>query len=439
MKLTRTLVVLLAFGMVSAFAAPGYAENGAETAVTYYKDVLPIMQENCQTCHRPSGYNISGLVAPMSFMDYRETRPWARAIAGKVESREMPPWFASAPKGVFENERGLTDAEINTILRWVEAGAPAGDAAHAPPAKQFAEDANDGWTLGAPDFVVKMPEPYLVEDDIYDINITFYTKLTEDVLPEDTWVKGWEFRVGDNQITHHMCSSMIAPNAFIPEGAVEDEGADAPNSQLLSCVAEGGEPDMLPEGFGVLLETGSSISFNMHFHKEPAEGSAAWSDRRSRSGSPTSRCGTRSSTTPSTTAGSRFRPTIRTTAWGSSRVLEKDTLVLTYWPHAHLRATAARYTAFYPDGTEELLLDVPHYDQNWQVTYKYKEPKLLPKGTRIDVDFWYDNTPERASRRSFDPNRFVGYGPRTDDEMSLGFIGYAEVDEPETMPTTDND
>ena len=239
MKLTRTLVVLLAFGMVSAFAAPGYAENGAETAVTYYKDVLPIMQENCQTCHRPSGYNISGLIAPMSFMDYRETRPWARAIASKVEAREMPPWFASAPKGVFENERGLTDAEIDTLVRWVEAGAPAGDAAHAPPAKQWAEDANDGWMLGTPDFVVKMPEPYLIEDDIYDINITFYAKLTEDILPEDTWVKGWEFRVGDNAVTHHMCSSVISPNAFIPAEAVEDEGADVPDSQLLSCVAEG--------------------------------------------------------------------------------------------------------------------------------------------------------------------------------------------------------
>ena len=439
MKLTRTFVVLLAFGMVSAFAAPGYAENGAESAVTYYKDVLPIMQENCQTCHRPSGYNISGLIAPMSFMDYRETRPWARAIASKVEAREMPPWFASAPKGVFENERGLTDAEIDTILSWVEAGAPAGDMADAPQARQFAEDANDGWTLGTPDFVVKMPEPYLVEDDIYDINITFYAKLTEDILPEDTWVKGWEFRVGDNQITHHMCSSMIAPNAFIPEEAVEDEGADTPNSQLLSCVAEGGEPDMLPEGFGVLLETGSSISFNMHYHKEPAEGSAVWSNPEVAFWVADEPVQHKVVNDTLYNRGFEIPPNHPNYRIGSSRVLEKDTLVLTYWPHAHLRATAARYTAFYPDGTEELLLDVPHYDQSWQVTYKYKEPKLLPKGTRIDVDFWYDNTPERASRRGFDPNRFVGYGPRTDDEMSLGFIGYAEVDEPVAMPTTDND
>ena len=162
-----------------------------------------------------------------------------------------------------------------------------------------------------------MPEPFLVEDDIYDLNITFYAKLTEDILPEDTWVKGWEFRVGDNKITHHMCSSMIAPGAFIPESAVEDEGADAAGSQLLSCVAEGGEPDMLPEGFGVLLETGSSISFNMHYHKEPAEGSAAWSKPAGRVlGRRRAGPAQGSSTTPSTTAGSRFRPTTRTTGWG---------------------------------------------------------------------------------------------------------------------------
>ena len=426
MKLTRTLAALLAFGIVSAFAGPAHAENGAE-AVTYYKDVLPIMQENCQTCHRPSGANISGLVAPMSFMDYRETRPWARSIASKVESRGMPPWFASAPKGVFENERGLTDGEIDTILSWVAAGAPAGDMAHAPPTRQFAEDANDGWTLGTPDFVVKMPEPYLVADDIYDINITFYTELTEDILPEDTWVKGWEFRVGDNQITHHMCSSMIAPGAFIPEGAVEDEGADVAGSQLLSCVAEGGEPDMLPEGFGVLLETGSSISFNMHYHKEPAEGSAVWSDPEIAFWVADEPVQHKVINDTLYNRGFEIPPNHPNYRVGSSRVLDKDTLVLTLWPHAHLRAKAARYVAFYPDGTEELLLDVPHYDQSWQVTYKYGEPKLLPKGTRIEAEFWYDSTAERGARRGFDADRPVWFGQRTNDEMSLGFISYAKL------------
>ena len=406
---------LIALAIVTVTAVHVRVAKGDDAEVTYYEHVLPIMQENCQTCHRPSGYNISGLIAPMSFMDYLETRPWARAIARKVEAREMPPWFASAPRGVFENERGLTDEEIDIILKWAEAGAPAGDRADAPPARQWAEDANDGWSLGTPDLVVKLPEPYLVEDDVYDLNITFYAELTEDIMPEDTWVKGWEFRVGDNQITHHMCSSVIPPSG---------------DEHLLGCVAGGGEPDMLPDGFGVLLKTGSSVSFELHFHKEAADGSAVWSDPTVaffvadgvQHEVVTDQIGNYGFAIPA------LHPTYRVR---SSRVLKTDTVVLSYWPHAHLRATAARYTAVYPDGTEELLLDVPHYDQGWQVTYKYEEPKLLPKGTRIDVAFWYDNSPIRAARHNFNPHRFVGHGTRTVDEMSLGFISYAEIAEDE--------
>ena len=185
MTISRAFSFFLALGIVLATVAPGYAGNEAEDTATYYKDVLPIVQENCQSCHRESGANLSGLIAPMSFMNYEETRPWARSIARKVESKEMPPWFATAPKGVFENERGLTDDEISTIVNWVEAGAPAGDMADAPPAKQWAEASNDGWTFGKPDFVIKM-DPYVVEDDIYDLNSIFYKKLTEAELPKHT-------------------------------------------------------------------------------------------------------------------------------------------------------------------------------------------------------------------------------------------------------------
>ena len=433
----RTFVAVLALCLLPAVAVPSHAGNEAEEAVTYYRDILPIMQGNCQSCHRPIGQNIGGLIAPMSFMSYEETRPWARAIAHKVEAREMPPWFASAPTGVFSNERGLSDAEIDTILSWVEAGAPAGDAAHAPAPRQWVEEASDGWSVGTPDFTFKMPEPYFVEDDIYDLNIIFFKTLTEEELPEDTWVRGWEFKTGTAGVVHHMCASVRPPSVEAPvDGTVVDEGADTAG-QLLSCIAEGGEGAMLPEGFGVLLEKGSTLSFNMHYHKEPADGSGVWSqseigfflaDGPVRYKVKNDTVGNRSFEIPPNHPNYRI---------GSSRLLEKDTLVLNYWPHAHMRATAARYTAFYPDGTEELLLDVPRYDQNWQVTYKYKEPKLLPKGTRIDVDFWYDNTSERAARRGFDPNMALGHGPRTDDEMSLGFIGYAEI-EPEATATNDN-
>ena len=438
MKKPRVLVSVLALGTLSLFAAPASAEN--EATVTYYKDILPIMQENCQNCHRPTGLNIGGLVAPMSFMDFGETRPWARAIARKVESREMPPWFASAPTGVFSNERRLTDAEIDVIVRWVDAGAPAGDVADAPPAKEWMEAESGGWSLGTPDFVVKMPEPYFVEDDIYDLNISFYKKLADADLPEDVWLRGWEFRTGDNRVTHHMCSSILPPSADAPADgtAVEDEGTDVRGRRLLSCIAEGGDTAMLPEDFGVLLQKGSTISFNMHYHKEPAVESGVWSQVEIGFFVADEAPLYKVTNDSLYNRGFEIPPNHPNYRVGSSRVLDKDTYVLTLWPHAHTRAVAARYTAFYPDGREELLLDVPKYDQGWQVTYKYKEPKLLPKGTRIDVDFWYDNTPERAIREDFKSDRFVGYGPRTDDEMSLGFIGYAEVEESAAPATNDN-
>ena len=420
----RVLSIVALLGVALA-AAPAYAENEAD--VTFYKDVLPIVQDNCQTCHRPSGYNISGLVAPMSFMTYEETRPWARAIARKVEAREMPPWFASAPKGVFANERGLTDDEIQTVLAWVEAGAPSGDRADAPPARVFAEEANGGWSHGMPDFVVRMPEPYVVADDAYDVNISFEAPLA-DVLPEDAWVRGWELRTGAaGRGVHHMCVFMRSEDGG--EGASESAVA---LGGLLSCVAEGAESGMLPDGYGRLVGKDATLRFSMHYNKEPGPGTAFSSQAE---------VGFFVETRPVThkvisdtlgNSGFEIPPNHPNYRIGMARTLKKDILVLNLWPHAHMRATAARYTAFYPDGREELLLDVPRYDQSWQVTYKYKEPKLLPKGTRIEVSFWYDSTPQRGVRRGFNAERAVGFGGRTNDEMALGFISYTELEEDAT-------
>ncbi len=432
----RALAVVVAVGALSLIAAPAQANEGD---VTYYRDVLPIIQDNCQSCHQPEGQNLGGVVAPMSFMSYQETRPWARAIAHKVEAREMPPWYASAPQGVFSNERLLTDAEIETLLTWVEAGAPAGDRADAPEPRQFVENASGGWSLGTPDFVFKLDEPYFVDDDVYDLNISLFKTLTEADLPEDVWVRGWEFKTDAGKVGHHMCGFVRgpAPGQRPVEEVAADEGA-AGSGQLLTCVAEGAEAVMLPDGYGLRLEAGSTLTYNMHYHKEPGEGSGIWTqpeiaffieDRPVRYQVINDSIGN---------TGFEIPPGHPNYRIGMSRTLDQDIQVLTYWPHAHLRGTASRYTAIYPDGREELLLDVPEYDQGWQETYKYKAPKLLPKGTRIDISFWYDNSPERAARYDFRSDDTPGHGPRTDDEMSLGFIGYAvELDEPAN--TTDDD
>ena len=421
---SRIGLAVAAIGVLIGMAAPASAGN--EAAVTYHKDVAPIMQENCQTCHRPSGFNLSGLVAPMSFMSYAETRPWARAIARKVESREMPPWFASEPKGVFENERGLTDDQIETILAWVEAGAPAGDRADAPEPLVFAESQYGGWSHGTPDFVVTMEKPFVVADDQYDINISFDARIPEELMPEDTWVRGWELRTGaEGSGVHHMCATVRPEDGKVITGA--DKSAVALGG-LLSCVAEGGESGLLPDGYGMLVKKGSVVNFNMHFNKEPGPGTSF--ETRAEVGFFVEDRPVVHQVITDTLGNNGFEipPNHPNYRIGMARTLEKDILVLNYWPHAHLRAKASRYVAYYPDGTEELLLDVPRYDQSWQVTYKYREPKLLPKGTRIEAEFWYDSTAERGARRGFDADRPVWFGQRTNDEMSLGFISYAELD-----------
>lgn len=430
--------MVFAVALVALTAVPASAENGVD--VTYYKDVLPIIQENCQSCHRPAGLNISGLVAPMSFMTFEETRPWARSIARKVETREMPPWFASAPKGVFENERSLTDHEIDTILNWVDAGAPVGNHADAPPARVFAEEVNDGWSHGTPDLVIRMPEPFVFPDEAYDLNKAFKVQLTEDLLPENVWVRGWELRTGAaGSGVHHMCLFERSEDvAAVQNGATPSEAA-VPLGGLLSCVAEGAESGMLPDGYGLELKTGSTLEFNMHFNKEPGPGTAF--ESQAEVGFFIENRPVKYKVLNNSLANNGFEipPNVSNYRIGTARTLKKDILVLNYWPHGHFRAVGARYTAFYPDGREELLLDVPNYDQSWQLTYKYKEPKFMPKGTRIEADFWYDNTAERGLQRGFSADRALGFGDRTNDEMALGFISYAEVEDDSSTTSNHQD
>lgn len=412
-------------GALVAFVASNAA---AQDKVTYYENVAPILQKNCVSCHQPAGANIGSLVAPMSLSTFDETRPWVRAIARKVKAREMPPWFADAPKGVFTNERGLSDQEIRTILAWVDAGAPAGDQAKALPSVPVAAT-ESGYALGKPDLIVKM-QPYFVKDDAQDVQGTFAVTLTDEMLPKDVVVRAWEFRAGTylagRDTVHHMCGGIREPGEKVVVD--ENDGEAAAASLGLGCVAGGAEAQQLPDGFGRELKKGSTILFNMHYYKQPGAGTGYMNQAEIGfyfAKGPiahkvkTKAIGSLTFEIPPQTAAHRV---------GAAETLEKDTYILAYWPHAHLRATTARYVATYPDGRKEVLLDVPRYDQTWQVTYKLREPKLFPKGTRIDVEMSYDNSADRGARRQFNPNISVKFGPRTQDEMMLGFLSYSEVE-----------
>ncbi len=400
---------------------PALAADGAAPArVTFYKDVLPIIQENCQNCHRPFGMNTGGMVAPMSFTTYREVRPWAKAIVKQVQSRAMPPWFASPEfNDVFDNERGLTDEEIATITNWVKTGAARGNPNDAPRRVEYASSEGADWSIGKPDLVIEM-EPFFVEDDVVDLNISFTTVLTEEELPEDRWVQAIEYKAG-SEFVHHICNSATAPGERIDLESFERNG--------LGCIAPGSDLRTVPEGFGTLLPKGATIRWGMHYHKETGPGTGVWDQ---------SQMAFKFNKTPvqhrvaftviSSGNGWEIPPNHGNWAVGAARTFDVPTTILSYLPHMHFRGRAAEYRAYYPDGTNELLLQVNEYDYNWQTIYRYKEPKLVPAGTRVEVTMWFDNSPERGEAANLNSDRAIRYGGPTTDEMMNGWIGFANTE-----------
>lgn len=399
-----------------AVAAPN---NGP---VTFTKNVLPILQENCQTCHRSAGMNLSGMVAPMSFMSYEEVRPWARAIARAVKTQEMPPWDAADYlDGTFANERTLTKEEIDTILSWVQTGARRGNPADAPEPVEFSDT---GWNFGEPDLVVEFEEPFFVPDGVEDLYHNVTVKLTEDMLPEDRWIRSVEFKPGSD-VVHHIIGYASMPG----EGG--DRSEEGRNTRgMIGGNAPGTDQAEFPDGYGILLKKGSEVTFAMHYHKEAGPGTGKLDS---------SQIGFQfhgkdeAVTHPIDIypiAHRRFEIPPYHAKWrvGAAEIFEKDTHLMGLMPHMHLRGRAAKYTAFYPDGTSEVLLDVPEYDFNWQTGYEYPEPKLIPAGTRVEMELWFTNTEERGQLAGIDPSRAVRFGGPTTDEMDLAWITVAPAE-----------
>ena len=412
---------LVGFALCLVFAAAAHGAAEAE-GPTFYEDVLPILQQNCQECHRPSGSKIYRGGVPMSLTTYEEARPWARSIVRMTASKEMPPWDASEHlDGVFRNERGLTDGEIATLKRWVEAGAQSGRPEDGPGPIEWPDD--DGWVFTDPDLVLKMPEPYYVEDDIKDVYTKHRLVLTPDLLPEDKWVQEIEFRRG-SELVHHF-------NIFVKSPDDEETRGDG---NYLGGATSGSPPHVWPEGYGSLLRTGDTLTFDLHYHKEPGPGSGGWDQ---------SSIALKFATKPVEhpvhffpISNFEFEIPARHDYWHDTaeRTFEREVTVLGMLPHMHMRGREAKYTAFYPDGSEELILHVPDWDFDWQEIYWYDEPKVLPKGTRLRIDMWFDNSPEEAERWGFNPDRDVVFGPMSTDEMLMGFISCVYSDEDAQAP-----
>ncbi len=382
---------------------------GATPSPTFYKDVLPILQNRCQGCHRP------GEAAPMSFLTYQSTRPYAAAIRQAVLSKKMPPWGADGLHGKFKNDPTLSEAEKATLVTWAEAKAPAGHPKDAPAPLKFIE----GWNIGKPDVVVAMPEAYQVP-------ATGTVEYTRFIMPlnftEDRWVSAAELRPGNRAVVHHVIAYIREPgskwlkdaprNAPIVKIAKSDDGPRA----WIAGYAPGVPALPADPGQAIRVKAGSDVVFEMHY---TTNGQAATD--LTKLGLIFAKEQPKEVLATVGVANSKF--TIPPGA-GAHEVkarweVPNEMTLVNLTPHMHLRGSAFKYEAVYPTGETEVLLNVPHYDFNWQHTYVLAQPKVLPAGTVINCTALFDNSPN--NKFNPDPKSEVRWGDQSWEEMMIGF------------------
>jgi hypothetical protein len=404
--------------------------------VTFHKDVLPILQRNCQSCHRP------GQIAPMSLLTYSDARPWAKAMKAAVITKKMPPWFADPQFGHFANDRALKPNEIETISKWADGGAPEGNIKDAPPPTQWPRE---GWEI-EPDIVVNGPE-FTVPASTKN-NVVEWAYITvPSGIEKDTWITSMEIRPSEPAVTHHLCvffkphTADVVYNKPVWADRPRDENGSAlasaagPNGRGIPIGTTAGSngiegcyvPGQLTQDYRIhraakLFKAGTDIVFQVHYTpngkqvtdrprigftvaKEPPQrlyvslGMSAPSDPKNFAIPPND--------------GNWESPPAETT-------FNVDAELVYMFPHMHVRGKDMSYQLIYPDGRTEMVLNVPKYDFNWQLGYDLAKPIPIPKGTRLVVRAHFDNSAN--NKFNPDPSKTVYYGDMTWEEMMFPFF-----------------
>ena len=416
----RVAVVAACVALAICFCAAAPQKGGAPTAPTFYKDVLPILQEHCQSCHR------QGEVAPMPLVTYEQTRPWAAAMAHAVEMKMMPPWFADLRYGHFANDASLNEQQIAMIKAWAATGAPAGDPHDAPAPRQWAE----GWNIPQPDLVVKMPKAVALPAH-GEVEYTYEIVPTH--FADDRWVQMSEFRPGSPAHVHHAVVYIRPPDSpwlrHAPVGEpftastlgdpLEWREAHETTSDLLLVYAPGSSPDEWPDGMAKFVPAGSDLVFQMHYTTNGSADQDQTSIGLVFSKTPpkqkviTLQLNNHALIIPP--GADDFRVEVQGT-------MPNDATLLSLFPHMHLRGKRFEYDIVHDDGSVEVLLRV-NYHFHWQLSYKLAEPRLLKAGTKLRAIAWYDNS--KNNPHNPDPEKTVTWGDQTSDEMMVGFFDVA--------------
>jgi len=378
--------------------------------ISYEKTIAPMLMDNCVACHRQGG------IGPWQMTSYDMVKGFAPMIREVLRTERMPPWHADPHYGVFQNNRSLTKDQVKTLVHWIEAGAPRGEGAD--PLTQV-KAAASGWQLGEPDFVINIPAFTVPATGV----VPYQMPSVENPLDHDVWLRAVDFIPGERTVVHHV----LVSNG--PDGRTAREGGS------IGAYIPGGNPWTVPDEAGILLKKGDKIFFQLHY---TVSGKAA---------TDVTRMGLYFRKDPPqyamrevVLANPRLKIPANTKAHTETaeKIFKEDILLYTLTVHAHVRGTAGKFVAFYPDGREEMLLNVPRYDFNWQTTYELKTPKVLPAGTKVVFSQTWDNSVQNKSNP--DPNRVVPWGEQTWDEMLYGAIRYRSLNKPidaQTISTAD--
>lgn len=365
---------------------------------TYADHVAAVLHRRCAECHR------DGEIAPFPLLTYDDAEPWAGMIAEVVRERRMPPWFASPEYGEFSNACQLPDEERDMILTWVDEGCPPGDLSRVPSPPQFVE----GWGIGEPDVIFDMAEKPFKVPATGVVDYQHY--VIDPKFEEDMWVSASEARPGARSVVHHILVFAVPPGSSV--------GAQFLKGRLIAAYAPGVPPTLLKPGQAGFVPKGTRFVMQMHYTPNGRE--------QEDMSQLALKFTTADKVTQRVESGMAInfllfiQPGDPNATFRASHQFTEDRELLALTPHMHLRGKSFRYEAEYPDGSSEVLLDVPDYDFNWQLTYHLAEPKFMPKGTKLRCTAVFDNSADNPNNP--DPTRLVTFGDQTWDEMLIGWF-----------------
>lgn len=397
---------------VSATTAPGCAldfpasqTTVAETETTYHHQISRIIQNNCMECHHQSG------LAPFSLETYDDVIEHAGMIKKQITRGVMPPWFAAPLANQHEspwmNDRSLSEADKTTLLKWLNSDRSLGNATDAPLAIHHSRD----WIIGKPDVVFQLPQAISIkaEGTMPYQNVTVQTNLAE-----DRWIQSYEITPTDRSVVHHVIVKVITKGGSVTEDEVRSE-----REGFWAAYVPGNSYRILPDGFAKQLPAGASLHFQIHY----TPSGKATRDQlkiglKFASKAPQYAVHVLGLANPKLNIPAGEANHVET----SQQRVPVDMTVSGYMAHMHVRGKAFKYEVAYPDGSQETLLDIPHYDFNWQLQYTLNKPKILPKGSTVKITAVYDNSSNNPANP--DPTKNVRWGQQTYDEMMIGYVEY---------------